>query len=74
MKKRLLIFAIAACVFLGGCTRMPTTDVDQEYALPTPAAEEAREILGQSIEYAPVSVTFNYVSGDGTSFQRSSAL
>lgn len=68
MKKRLLIFAIAACVFLGGCTRMPTTDVDQEYALPTPAAEEAREILGQSIEYAPVSVTFNYVSGDGTSF------
>ena len=68
MKKLNLILVLALCLAIGGCTKMPTTDVDQEYALPTPQAEETREILGETIEYAPVSVAFNYVSGDGTSF------
>lgn len=68
MKRLNLILVLILCLAVSGCTKIPANDVDQAYALPTPQAEETLEILGETIEYAPVSVTFHYVSGDGTSF------
>ncbi len=68
MKKRLWILFLVLCFMLSGCSSRLASDTDSEYALPTPVAEETQDILGEVIEYDPVSVTFNYISGDGTSF------
>lgn len=66
--RRWLLPVLALAILLSGCTRMPTTDADQEYPLPTPSDAPVEQILGEQIQRESESVTFHYVSGDGTSF------